>query len=163
GAGCPEANGPTGWTVHHQAYTWHRPGIATGDGACWCTTGDLTARIEQQMRDGKTIRAARDRPGRPTRPGHRPHYVYVETDQRRARAHRPLLAYSSGISSSARIWASNSARSASARFLSRRLRPSTRNSTRMPSIIALARTIHASIASSFASSSIQPLPFPWEG
>jgi hypothetical protein len=52
GAGCPEANGPTGWVVHHQAYTWHRPGVATGDGECWCVSGDLTARIEQQMRDG---------------------------------------------------------------------------------------------------------------
>jgi hypothetical protein len=27
--------------------------VWTGDGECWCTSGDLTARIAQQMRDGE--------------------------------------------------------------------------------------------------------------
>jgi hypothetical protein len=53
GADCPEATGPTGWTVRHREYAWHRPGVWTGDGDCWCTTGGLTARIEQQTRDGE--------------------------------------------------------------------------------------------------------------
>lgn len=52
GAGCPEARGRVAWPVSHRSSTTHRPGVWTGDGDCWCTTGDLTARIEQQMRDG---------------------------------------------------------------------------------------------------------------
>jgi hypothetical protein len=53
GDSCPEAGGPTGWTVHHHSFIWHRPGVWTGDGDCWCTAASAVERLEQQMRDGE--------------------------------------------------------------------------------------------------------------
>jgi hypothetical protein len=38
--------------VQHESSEWHQPGRGLTAG-CWCVSGDLTARIEQQMRDGE--------------------------------------------------------------------------------------------------------------
>lgn len=39
--------------VLHSNAEWHSPGSGRITSGCWCVSGDLTARIEQQMRDGE--------------------------------------------------------------------------------------------------------------